>query len=101
VRDAGFGFTNVHVVKNGLPLGTWPKNPNWQVDFALLAVALTNRQQKMIGRYNWIQLYEGLQAMSLRLFTRFLGWSPEDVEMLLLEVRKDLRDHKIHPMFDQ
>jgi hypothetical protein len=56
----------------------------------------------MIGRYNWIQLYEGLQAMSLRLFTRFLGWSPEDVEMqLLLEVRKDLRDHKIRPMFDQ
>lgn len=49
----------------------------------------------MIGRYNWIQLCEGLQAMSLRLFTRFLGWFPEDVEMLLLEVRKDLRDHKI------
>jgi hypothetical protein len=55
----------------------------------------------MIGRYNWIQLYEGLQAMSMRLFTRFLGWAPEDVEMLLLEVRKDLRDPKIHAMFDQ
>lgn len=39
--------------------------------------------------------------MSLRLFTRFLGWSPEDVEMLLLEVRKDLRNPKIHAMFDQ
>ena len=25
VRDAG--FTNVHVVKNVLPLGTWPKDP--------------------------------------------------------------------------
>ena len=58
-------------------------------------------RKKMIGRYNWIQLYEGLQAMSLRLFTRFLGWAPEDVEMLLLEVRKDLRDPKIHAMFDQ
>lgn len=82
VRDAG--FTNVQVVKNVLPLGTWPKDP----------------KLKMIGRYNWIQLYEGLQAMSLRLFTRFLGWAPEDVEMLLLEVRKDLRDPKIHAMFD-
>jgi hypothetical protein len=25
MRDAG--FTNVHIVKNVLPVGTWPKNP--------------------------------------------------------------------------
>jgi hypothetical protein len=55
----------------------------------------------MVGRYNWIQLYEGLQALSLRLFISFLGWSQQELEMLLLEVRKDLRNPKIHAMFDQ
>jgi hypothetical protein len=62
---------------------------------------MANTSQKMSGRYNWLQLYEGLLALSLRLFTRFLGWSSDEVEMLLLEVRKDLTDPSIHAMFDQ
>lgn len=82
VKEAG--FTNVQVVKNVLPLGPWPKD----------------RSLKQVGRFNWTQLYEGLQAMSLRIFTRVLGWSQEDMEMLLLEVRNNLRDSRIHAMFD-
>ena len=38
----------------------------------------------------------GLQAMSLMLFTNVLGWSVEEVELLLNDVRKDFKNRKIH-----
>lgn len=82
VREAG--FTNVAVVKSPLPLGTWPKD----------------QRLKRIGLLNWTQLWEGLQGMSLRLYTDILGWGREDLEVFLAEVRKDLKDSSIHAMFD-
>lgn len=45
-------------------------------------------------------LYEGLQGISLRAFTKILGWTPEELELLLVDVRKDLRNPKMHAMFD-
>ncbi|KIW99890.1 uncharacterized protein Z518_10818 [Rhinocladiella mackenziei CBS 650.93] len=78
------GFTNVQVVKSPLPLGVWPKD----------------QKLKKIGLLNWTQLWEGLQGMSLRLYIDFLGWSREDLEILLTEVRKDLKDSAVHAMFD-
>jgi hypothetical protein len=59
-----------------------------------------NKRQKKIGAYNLTQLYEGLQGFSLRPFTKYLGWTPEELEVLLVEVRKDLRNRNIHAMFD-
>jgi hypothetical protein len=50
--------------------------------------------------FNWTQLYEGLHSMSDRLFTKFLGWSEIEMQLLLVDVRKDLRDRSIHPLFD-
>ena len=38
--------------------------------------------------------------MSLRLFVTWLGWSREELEVLLAEVRSDLKDSKIHAMYD-
>jgi hypothetical protein len=39
-----------------------------------------------------------LSALSLAVFTRegFLGWTVEELEVLLAGVRKDLRDRKVH-----
>ena len=47
-----------------------------------------------------MQIEAGLEAFSLRLFTQFLGWTTEDVQTLLANVRKDLRNPKIHAQFD-
>ena len=41
-------------------------------------------------------MYEGMHAYSLRLFTTVLGWTVEEVEALLTEVRKILTDRSIH-----
>ena len=43
---------------------------------------------------------EGLEAFTLRLFTQMLKWDPEEVQVLLANVRKNLRDPKIHVQYD-
>ena len=56
--------------------------------------------QKIVGSWNLVQIEDGLEAFTLRLFTQFLGWKPEEVTVLLANVRKDLRDPRIHAQFD-
>lgn len=38
----------------------------------------------------------GLGGISMAIFTRALGWSKEETEVFLVDVRKDLKDTKIH-----
>ena len=56
--------------------------------------------QKTIGAWNIVQIEDGLEGFTLRLFTQFLGWKSEEVQVLLANVRKDLRNPKIHAQFD-
>ena len=53
-----------------------------------------------MGSRNLVQIEEGLEAFTLRLFTQVLGWTTEDVHVLLSKVRKDVRNPKIHIQFD-
>ena len=41
----------------------------------------------------------GLEALSMALFTRYLRWEKEQVEVLLADVRNDLKDRRIHAYF--
>ncbi|KAL8728117.1 MAG: hypothetical protein Q9181_005459 [Wetmoreana brouardii] len=70
MRDAG--FKDVQETRYKLPIGPWPRDKH----------------------------LEGLEAFTLRLFTQFLGWRTEEVQVLLANVRKDLRNPKIHAQFD-
>ncbi|KAL8638409.1 MAG: hypothetical protein Q9228_004440 [Teloschistes exilis] len=72
MRDAG--FQDVQEIRYKLPIGPWPKDK--------------------------FLIEEGLEAFTLRLFTQVLGWQQEEVQVLLANVRKDLRDPKIHAQFD-
>ncbi|KAL9597322.1 MAG: hypothetical protein Q9179_004308 [Wetmoreana sp. 5 TL-2023] len=82
MRDAG--FKEVQEFRYKLPIGPWPRD----------------KHLKVIGSWNLIQIEEGLEAFTLRLYTQFLGWRTEEVQVLLANVRKDLRDPKIHAQFD-
>lgn len=53
-----------------------------------------------MGSWNLVQIQEGLEAFTLRLFTGVLGWNAEDVQRLLEKVRKDIRNPRIHAQFD-
>jgi hypothetical protein len=41
-------------------------------------------------------LTTGLQGLSLALFTRCLGWSAEELEVFLIDVRNDMKNTRIH-----
>lgn len=53
-------------------------------------------KNKLLGAMCCQNLLEGVQSMSLALFTRVLGWSSEDVLSFLVDVKKDLMNRKIH-----
>ncbi|EAS30656.3 methyltransferase [Coccidioides immitis RS] len=76
--DAGF----VDVVENRfkVPLGPWPKDPHL----------------KELGKYNRLQWQEGIEGWTMLLLTNFLGWTRDEVELYLAEVRRGLRNSKIH-----
>jgi hypothetical protein len=50
----------------------------------------------MTGAWAHENIVSGLQGLSAALFTRVLNWSPEELEVLLAGVRKDLKDQKMH-----
>ena len=47
-----------------------------------------------------MQLKEGLEGFSLFLYTRILNWAPEEVQVLLAKVRKDMDNRKLHATND-
>ncbi|EHK98232.1 putative mRNA 3'-end-processing protein YTH1 [Glarea lozoyensis 74030] len=78
LRDAGFINVETRVFK--VPCGVWPKN----------------KTMKMIGLYLRSVIFDGLQAISMGPFTRGLKWTPEEVEVFLVDVRKSLFDASTH-----
>lgn len=74
------GFTNVVQRVFKWPMNTWPKDP----------------RHKELGAWGLENIMQGLQALSLALFTRALGWKPDELELFLVDVRKDLRNRNIH-----
>ncbi|QKX56299.1 uncharacterized protein TRUGW13939_03400 [Talaromyces rugulosus] len=74
------GFQNVQTMAIPLPFNPWPKDP----------------KLKEIGRYQQLHMYEGIGSYSMRLYTGVLKWKKEDVEALLAEVQKILKDRSVH-----
>ncbi|KAF6821797.1 umta methyltransferase family protein [Colletotrichum plurivorum] len=83
VRDAG--FRNVTHEQFKCPVGPWPKDPHFQE----------------IGMMNLIQLLEGLEGFSLKLFCEVLGKTREEVLVMLAKVRLEMKTRAFHAMFDQ
>ena len=74
------GFVDVVEVKHKWPQNTWPKDPRY----------------KELGSWTLTNILEGLQGFSLAPMTRCLGMSREEVELLLVDVRKDMKNRAIH-----
>ncbi|EEH50193.2 uncharacterized protein PADG_06272 [Paracoccidioides brasiliensis Pb18] len=82
VRNAG--FTDVVTKKLRVPIGKWPRDP----------------KLKTIGTWNLIQIIEGMEGFSMALFSRVLGWSPDAIQAFVSDVVEDLRNPKMHALFD-
>lgn len=74
------GFTNVTEKWYKWPMNSWPKDPKF----------------KELGGWTLENVLSGLSALSLALFTRVLGWTCEEVELFLIDVRQDLKNKNIH-----
>jgi hypothetical protein len=71
MREAG--FEDVTVKPHRLPIGQWPADPTL----------------KQAGALQLVAMLEGIDSLSLAVFTRCLQWAQEEVEVLLAEVRKE------------
>ncbi|RMJ24856.1 Methyltransferase [Aspergillus sp. HF37] len=76
--DAGFKNVKEEVYK--VPINPWPED----------------RQMKELGRYSQVNALESMESYSLALFTRVLGWKPQEVQVFLAGVRQELMDRSLH-----
>jgi ubiquinone/menaquinone biosynthesis C-methylase UbiE len=74
------GFENVEWKMMKRPSNDWPKDPKW----------------KDIGRYCCLNYLEGLEGFTMAPFTRFLGWKPEEAQVMIAQVRKEAVKRSIH-----
>ncbi|KAL8650546.1 MAG: hypothetical protein Q9226_005101 [Calogaya cf. arnoldii] len=81
MKDAG--FKDVKAEKFVWPVGTWPKD----------------KHLKEVGAWNYLQIMEGLEAFTYALFTRNLGMSKAEVEVICANIRKEIKNPAMHAMF--
>ncbi|KAF2770513.1 S-adenosyl-L-methionine-dependent methyltransferase [Teratosphaeria nubilosa] len=77
------GFVEVQQRMFMWPSCSWPKDP----------------LMKELGRWNQINILEGLEGFCLALLTRALGWKKEEVDVFVAKVSADLRNKRIHAYF--
>ncbi|KAF6803728.1 methyltransferase domain-containing protein [Colletotrichum sojae] len=78
LRDVGFVDVTMDVQK--WPSNSWPKEVRY----------------KEIGIWQHENMMAGLEAFTMAPLTRAHGWTPAEVQVLLVDVRKDLKDRSIH-----
>ncbi|KAH0429719.1 methyltransferase domain-containing protein [Colletotrichum camelliae] len=74
------GFINVYHRQFMIPIGPWAKDPHY----------------KELGMMNLAQILEGSETFMLRLLTGVLGWSTLEVQVLLAQVRNELKKGAFH-----
>src|SRR5437762_7511500 len=74
------GYVDVVVEERRLPVGPWP----------------SKKSLKEAGALQLSALLEGIEGISLKLLTRFLGWKVEEVKILLAQVKLEWRSKKLH-----
>ena len=72
------GFVNIEVKPFKIPIGTWPADP----------------VLKEAGANQLVGMLDGIQSLSLAIFTRVLGWTQEEVEVLLMHARSEFKKKK-------
>lgn len=81
MEQAGFADVEEHVVK--LPIGPWPKN----------------KQLKTVGAFELVNMVDGIEGLTMRLFSKALGMPVDEIQVLLMNVRKEAKNSKIHSYY--
>jgi hypothetical protein len=81
MEKAGFIDVEEHILK--LPVGPWPKD----------------KRLKKVGLFESVNMQEGLEALTIKAFTKALGWSAEQVQLFMMDVRKQVKDRGVHSYY--
>ena len=82
IKDAGFSGP-VHTKNFKLPVGSWPAEKRW----------------KEIGLFNKSSIEQGLEGYALYLGTNVLGWSYDELQVLLAKVRAAVKNKSYHAYY--
>jgi len=74
------GFVDVQEKLLAWPIGSWA----------------SNQKMKLLGALCKQNMLEGIQGLTMAVFTRGLGMSATEVELLLMEVRNDINSGNLH-----
>lgn len=74
------GFVDVEERQLKWPINQWPKD----------------RHYKEMGMWTEEMLYSGAEGLMMAPFTRYLGWTKEEVLIGAMEFRAALKDRKTH-----
>ncbi|APA09101.1 hypothetical protein SS1G_02992 [Sclerotinia sclerotiorum 1980 UF-70] len=74
------GFVDVHDQIYKVPIGRWPKD----------------KRLKEIGMYYQAQCLDAVEPISMALFTRVLGYSFEEAQVMMVGPRKDMKNPLNH-----
>ncbi|KAF5680743.1 phosphoethanolamine n-methyltransferase 3 [Fusarium circinatum] len=77
------GFVDIQETFYKIPFGSWPKDP----------------KMAEIGQYAKLSLESDLVGYSQMIWHEVLKWPAEEYQIFLMQVRKDLRNKKLHPYF--
>ncbi|KAK1986409.1 methyltransferase domain-containing protein [Colletotrichum cereale] len=77
---AEIGFVGVSLSVYKWPTNPWAKDPKY----------------KEIGELNGQNMAEGLEGFSMAPLTRAHNWTPEEVNVFLIDVRNSLKDRNVH-----
>jgi uncharacterized UPF0146 family protein len=73
-------YLSANGVYRQVPIGVWPKDP----------------RLKEIGRYERAQVLDAVESYSLALFTRVLGRSLQETQVLMERVKCEVVDPTLH-----
>ncbi|KAI8286351.1 Secondary metabolism regulator LAE1 [Colletotrichum sp. SAR11_57] len=74
------GFQDIALQRFKWPSNPWPKDPHY----------------KKIGEWNYHNFVAAAEALAMGPLTRAHGYTKEEVDVFLIDVRKNMRDQKIH-----
>jgi hypothetical protein len=74
------GFVDCQVQQFKLPIGPWAKS----------------KQLRNAGLLQLSAMLEGIEGLSLRLYTFYAGWTIDELKVLLAKVRTELKDPGCH-----
>ena len=56
-------------------------------------------RQKHVGAWNYLQITEGLEAFTYAIFSRQLGYTRPEIDVICANIRREIKNPNLHALF--